>query len=64
MNKQYVGCMRPDIDVCDLDGQKIGTLARVYRDEFASALVAAGVAPSEAVGTRPSQVFLRSRRAR
>jgi hypothetical protein len=55
MNEQHVGRMRPDMDVCDRDGRKIGTLARVYRDEFANAMVAAGVAPGEVVGTRPSR---------
>jgi hypothetical protein len=38
MQAQYLGRLTPDMDVCDIDGQKIGTISRVYRDEFATAL--------------------------
>jgi hypothetical protein len=55
MHEEYVGRLMSGMHVCDQDGHKIGTLARVYRDEFASALVAAGAAPSDAVGIRPSR---------
>jgi hypothetical protein len=42
MTDQYLGRLIPNLDVCDIDGQKIGTVAHVYRDEFASALEQAG----------------------
>jgi len=52
MQAQYLGRLNPDMDVCDIDGQKIGTIARVYRDEFATTLQA----PTEAVeGTTPAR---------
>src|SRR5216683_5301943 len=42
MQEQYLGRLAPDMDVCDLDGDRIGKVARVYRDEFASVLAASG----------------------
>jgi hypothetical protein len=44
MQDQHLGRLTPDMNVCDIDGQKIGTVARVYRDEFATALEQAGEA--------------------
>jgi len=38
MQEQYLGRLIPDMNVCDIEGQKIGAVARVYRDEFATAL--------------------------
>jgi hypothetical protein len=34
MPDQYLGRLTADMDVCDLDGHKLGKVARVYRDEF------------------------------
>jgi hypothetical protein len=48
MQEQYLGRLTPDMNVCDIDGQKIGAVARVYRDELAAALEHAG-GPVEAV---------------
>lgn len=44
MQEQYLGRLAPDMDVCDRDGDKIGKVARVYRDEFATALAAVATA--------------------
>jgi hypothetical protein len=51
MQEQYLGRLTPDMNVCDIDGHKIGAVVRVYRDEFAPALEQAeeadeGVQPS------------------
>jgi hypothetical protein len=35
MREQYIGRITPDMDVCDLSGDKIGTVARVYRYDLA-----------------------------
>jgi hypothetical protein len=42
MQEQYLGRLTPDMKVCDIDGHKIGAVARVYRDEFSTALEQAG----------------------
>ena len=34
MPEQYVGRLTPGTDVCDIDGHRLGKVARVYRDEF------------------------------
>lgn len=54
MHAQYLGRLTPDMDVCDLDGDRIGKLVRVYRDEFATAL-AAGATDADDVGDQPSR---------
>ncbi len=38
---EYLGRLVPGMDVCDMDGKKIGTLARVYRDARAPVLAGA-----------------------
>ena len=35
MREQYIGRIAPDMDVCDLSGDKIGTVAHVYRYDLA-----------------------------
>jgi hypothetical protein len=35
--ERYVGRIVPDMDVCDINGDKVGTIAHVYRHEFAGA---------------------------
>jgi len=42
MQEQYLGRLTPDMNVCDINGEKIGAVARVYRDDFATALEQAG----------------------
>jgi hypothetical protein len=54
-HERYVGRLLPNMDVCDAKGQKIGTVARVYRDEFALALSATG-GPAESTPDRPPHV--------
>src|SRR5947209_4733404 len=36
MDEQY-GRVDPEMDVCDINGEKIGTVAHVYHHEYASA---------------------------
>jgi hypothetical protein len=45
---KYLGHLEPGMDVCDVDGNKFGTIARVYRNELAQ--VGSG---SSSVGTMP-----------
>jgi hypothetical protein len=35
--ERYVGRIVPDMEACDINGDKIGTVAHVYRHEFAGA---------------------------
>ncbi|HEY7063354.1 MAG TPA: PRC-barrel domain-containing protein [Chloroflexota bacterium] len=35
MREQYIGRIAPDMDVCDISGEKIGTVTHVYRDDLA-----------------------------
>ncbi|HLZ28664.1 MAG TPA: hypothetical protein VKV73_15225 [Chloroflexota bacterium] len=45
MKDQYIGRLTSQMEVCDVLGYRIGTIARVHRDEYA--LVEAHVGPSE-----------------
>ena len=36
MQERFLGRIEPDMDVCDVNGDKIGTVARVYRYEMAT----------------------------
>jgi hypothetical protein len=47
MQEQYRGRLAPDMDVCDLDGDTIGKVAREYRGEFASVLAASATDTDE-----------------
>ena len=40
MSERYLGRLKPGLEVCDVSGEKVGTIARVYR--YADALVGAG----------------------
>ena len=40
MQERHLGRLRPDMDVCDVAGEKVGMIARVYR--YADAAVADG----------------------
>src|SRR3954453_5978007 len=35
MREQYIGRITPDMDLCDISGDKIGTVAHVYRYDLA-----------------------------
>jgi hypothetical protein len=52
---RYLGRLEPGMDVCDVDGNKFGTISRVYRHEMAA--VTAG-ASSASVGTMPHEDIL------
>ena len=62
MQEQYLGRLAPDMDVCDIDGERIGKLARVYRDEFATALAAVATATDDSGGQprRPGVMEVKS----
>jgi hypothetical protein len=49
--QRYLGHLEPDMDVCDIDGNKIGTIGRVYRHELATV----GAASSESGGGMPRE---------
>ena len=49
MQEPQLGRLRPDMDVCDIAGDKVGTIAHIYR--YADADVGAGTAA--AAGERP-----------
>jgi len=34
--ERYLGRIQQDMDVCDVNGDKVGTIAQVYRHEFAN----------------------------
>ena len=42
MQERYLGRVKPDMDVCDIAGDKVGTIAHVYR--YDDAVVGAGTA--------------------
>ena len=52
--QRYVGRLEPGMDVCDVDGNKFGTVDRVYRHESAPA----NAADSSTVGTMTRQDML------
>ncbi len=35
MEERYLGRIHPDMEVCDVNGDKVGTVSRVYRHEAA-----------------------------
>ena len=45
--QRYLGRLEPGMDVCDVDGNKFGTIERAYRNEMAPV----GAAESSGVGT-------------
>ena len=36
MQERYIGRLEPGMDVCDIDGEKIGTIGHVYRHAYSS----------------------------
>src|SRR5581483_10406426 len=40
--ERYLGRIQQDMDVCDINGDKVGTIAQVYRHEFANVAPGAG----------------------
>ncbi len=47
MHERYLGHMEPDMDVCDMNGDKLGSVAHVYRHQMAA--VTAGDTMSSSV---------------
>jgi hypothetical protein len=47
---RYLGRLEPGMDVCDVDGNKFGSIGRVYRLEMAAAAVGGSTGQ---VGTMP-----------
>jgi hypothetical protein len=50
---RYLGHLEPGMDVCDVDGNKFGSINRIYRHEMAT--VGAG---TDSVGTMPREDVL------
>ena len=49
---RYLGRLEPGMDVCDVDGNKFGSISRVYRQEMAAIT---GEMPAEASGVGTMQ---------
>jgi hypothetical protein len=56
MQEQYLGHIEPGMDVCDIAGEKIGTIAHVHR--HAMEPVSTGVGADGGVLTAPREEFL------
>jgi len=52
--QRYLGRLEPGMDVCDVDGNKFGTIERAYRQEMAPT----GAAETSAVGTMTREDIL------
>jgi hypothetical protein len=51
MQDRYIGRLEPGMDVCDMDGEKVGTIGHVYRHELAPV----GTPGSSTVATMPRE---------
>ena len=51
--QKYLGRLEPGMDVCDLNGDKVGTISRIYRHD-----PAAGTLDAVAVATLPREDVL------
>ena len=49
--QKYLGHLEPGMDVCDVDGEKLGSVARIFRNEMASAVTG----DTATVGTMPRE---------
>lgn len=59
ISERYLGQIRADMDVCDVNGDKIGTVADVYRHEFIPASVGEAAAPEREDVVEVKTGFLR-----
>lgn len=54
---RYLGHLEPGMDICDVDGNKFGSISRVYRQELATVgagdATSAGAMPGEDRGGMP-----------
>lgn len=55
MTERYLGRIEPGFDVCDLDGEKVGSVAYIYRHDLAVVGSDVGVPP--AGGVPPDEVL-------
>src|SRR6266851_6354 len=55
--QRYLGRLEPGMDVCDVDGNKFGSIGRVYRHEMATAISGSG---ASGVGTMPREESVRA----
>ena|SRR5258708_778701 len=53
-DQRYLGRLEPGMDVCDVDGNKFGTIERAYRHEFGPG----GDAQTSAIGTMTREDIL------
>src|SRR5215468_6048225 len=54
MQERGFGHIEPGMDVCDMDGEKIGTVTHVYRHAYAPT----GGMPSSGIGTAPGDELI------
>ena len=52
--QRYLGRLEPGMDVCDVDGTKVGSVGRVYRHELASV----GTGEPSSIGTLPREEII------
>jgi hypothetical protein len=50
MRERYLGRVDAGMDVCDIRGEKIGTIARIHRDATTAGVSGAPFAPSKPAG--------------
>lgn len=60
MQERYLGRMEPGMDVCDLNGDKIGSVARVYRHETAAVSSAGSTGAGMAAAPGPEIVEVKT----
>jgi len=53
MQERYLGRLKPDMDVCDVTGKKVGTIAHIYHAAETMAAVGSGSIPATP-GAAPS----------
>ena len=46
MQERNLGRLKPDMDVCDVTGEKVGTIAHIYRSADTVAAVGGGISPA------------------
>src|SRR6266487_85545 len=54
MPERYLGQLKPDMEVCDLTGEKVGTLSHIYGHAEAAVSADGGVTPPGAEPATPT----------